>query len=820
MYEVAWLRQLCLSFGSTAQATSCVLAIFLGSLAVGAGLGGKLADKLATGHLAAYGLLELGVGVLAPLSGLALYWLPAWFASVSNAGGESTPGNVAFLLFTATLILSPPTMLMGASLPVLSKLMALTADAVKGFSTLYAVNTLGAVFGSLSACFLGFALVGIYNTILLAAAMNILVGGAAILRSAGRPVIQAEEGAGANSLSSDQALHGAASNALRRVDFVFLCLMSFLSGFTALGYEVLWSRLLRFYTESTTYSFTITVGSFLLGLAVGSFLCRRFQTGRRSYSENLVAFASAQTLTAIFCTASLLFLPMAAMLFRIEGTQFLKLTVIGLTIVALPAVAIGLSFPLIGGLATKFRHIGTSVGAVYAANSIGCVTGSLIVGLGAQPLIGSFDTFKLNILLTALVALVVQVRSGLIKGPLQALTCILPPLLALSLVVAYHDPLLTYMKGMTGPTMVFYGEDSTGIALVMKHPDFEELRTNSAAVSSTRLEARRYMRLLGALPVLASSHPGEAMVACFGTGTTSGATIAFPQVKHLDIVELSPMVVNAGGAFVKANLDVLHNPKVNVHTTDARNFLLNSKKMYDVITFEPPPLNEAGVVNLYSQEFYRVVKKRLTRGGVVAQWVPMFYESGTLWRMTLRSFLNEFPHSSLWITNNDEAIILGSLEPIALDVTSMQRQIDQSAQLSTTLAEVGLKDVYDILSSFVAGGAKLEQFVANVPAITDDRPSMEFNLPFAGKPLDTWQLMTAMNDPRPNLIETLAPRGMDHEKLDRSYQAISAYRDSERLVLSRATADETIVAATRAMTFAPENQFYAWWLATVRSWKR
>lgn len=817
VYEVAWLRQLCLSFGSTAEATSCVLAIFLGSLALGAGLGGKLADRLHAGHLAVYGALELGVGILAPLSGLALYWLPVLLSTADTGWGR-----VALAIILATLILSPPTMFMGASLPVLSKLMAVRAEAVKGFSTLYAVNTLGAVFGSLSACFLGFALTGIYNTILLAAVVNVVVGLAAILSSGTLPSFGTEPSGNEPDPPVSQAParpQGIAPEPLSGADFAFLCMLSFLSGFTALGYEVLWSRLLRFYTESTTYSFTITVSSFLLGLAAGSFICRRFQGKDRSYSDNLAALASAQTLTAIFCAASLLFLPMAAMLFRTEGTQFLKLTVIGLALVALPAVAIGLSFPLIGGLATKFKQVGTSVGTVYGVNSVGCVIGSLVVGLGAQPSLGSFDAFKLNILLTALVALLANFRSGLIKGPIKVLTWLVPPLLALSLVIAYQDPLVGYLKGMTGPTMAFYGEDSTGIALVMKHPDFEELRTNSAAVSSTRLEARRYMRLLGALPVLACSHPAETMVACFGTGTTSGATAAFPEVKHLDIVELSPMVIKAGNAFAESNLDVLHNPKVTVNTTDARNFLLGSNKKYDVITFEPPPLNEAGVVNLYSQEFYQIVSRHLTKGGVVAQWVPMFYESGELWKMTLRAFLNVFPHCSLWISNNDEAIILGSFEPLVLDVSQMQTRLNGTDQLVSKLAEVGLKDPYDILSTFVAGGEKLEAFVGNVPPITDDRPAMEFNLPYAGKSLTTAQLMQVIGNPGQNLIDTVNPEHMEREKLDVCYRALSAYRESEQLVLDRARAEAVIAAAEHAVQMEPSNQFYLWWQSTARSWK-
>ena len=812
VYEVAWLRLLCFSFGSTAEATSCVLAVFLGGLALGAALGGKYADKLAKGHFALYGAIELCVGLIAPGAAYALYAFPPVLANITGTGSTDVFVLVLLKMLFALMVLLPPTVLMGASLPVLCRHLSLHANAVKGFSSLYAINTLGAVAGSLSACFLGFAYLGIFTTVLLAAALNILVGCGSISFSRRWAEQLTATVAPANNDEQQSELKGGT-----KWDFVILCILACLGGFTSLGYETIWVRLLRFYTISTTYSFTITVSSFLFGLAIGSFLCRRFFQGAKSYSEHMNNFAFAQAFTGVLCGASVMFLPFAGLIVRNLGTGITSLLAIGLLFVGIPAAAIGLTFPMIGGLATTFKNVGTSVGVVYAINALGCVLGALIVGLCAQPLIGSFESFKLMIVLSAVGGSIALLRSKDESYRLRIVGAGVLPALALAYFLGYKDPFNQIMLELKYPKTIFYGEDATGIGMVIEFNDYKLLRTNSAAVSSTMREAKRYMRLIGVLPVFAAKNPDQALVVCFGTGTTAGATAAVKDVKHVDIVELSPMIIKAGSKFADSNFNVLKNPKVTTYISDGRNFLLNSRKKYDIITFEPPPSTETGVVSLYTEEANRIVHDHLAPGGIVAQWVPLFYESETVWKSEVRSFLKVFAHASLWLSNNDEAVILGSDTPIALQADRIKSQIAASPELAALLDEVGLNTPESLLSTFVLADDKLRQLIGDAPPVTDDRPYMEFYLPFSGKQLSTKALTAAAGLSASELRKSVQLTGIDDEALRKCFQAIEFYRVSETMIQEHAPEASILKAAEEALKCEPGNKFYAWWLNRLRS---
>jgi spermidine synthase len=377
----------------------------------------------------------------------------------------------------------------------------------------------------------------------------------------------------------------------------------------------------------------------------------------------------------------------------------------------------------------------------------------------------------------------------------------------------FPNSFLNSLGNMKNSSLIFYGEDSTGIVWVTKHPQFKALKTNLALTSSTYNSAKRYMRLLGALPVLACKNPENALVVCFGTGTTAGATTAIKTVKHVDIVELSSMVIKASPCFADSDLKVLHDPKVTVHINDGRNFLLNTKNTYDVITFEPPPLFSAGVVNLYSTEFYRVVKQHLKPGGVVAQWVPSFDVSNPLWKMVLRSFLDTFPNCSLWMSNSGEGIILGSEKPLAMDVNTMREQLNSSPELRAALDETGLSDPYDVLSTFMMSDQKLRSYVGSAVPITDDHPYMEFYSPFLGRPLSDWEISQAAGNMKDGLMSTFKITGASDKQLEDRFKAMQHFRRNEsrfypECSLSPTELQESMESAKR---LNPGNQFFPWY---------
>lgn len=809
IYEVAWLRLLSLSFGNTTEAASCVISVFLGGLAVGAFFGGRLADRLNEGHLRAYGMLEVGIGLLAPIIGWLLTQLPSAVAHLSQAIGEGLGAQVWVRFSLATLILLLPTILMGASLPVLCRYLSVHKKFTKGFAALYAVNMLGSVFGCFDGCVLGFTYLGISGTIAAAAVLNIYVGLRAFFKKQpevaaaemSRPVQSDEPGE-----SSDSA------SPLSKQDVWLLSILAFLSGFNALGFEVLWITFLKFYFIADTYTFAFTVSCFLLGLTIGSVICFSLRPNR-PYEQKLRDLSLAQILTAIACGASLVALPFGAHWYHAGPKVLYYLLGVCLLLVTVPTIAIGLTFPLIGGLASSFRKVGTYVGLIFAVNTLGCVVGSLFVGMYAQPVLGSFVAFKLNVLLSTIISAIAMMRSLGSTRRAFAIASLLPVAAGALFFLYVPDSFLTALNKMKVPSVIFYGEDSTGIVWVMKHPDFKALKTNLALTSSTYMAAKRYMRLLGALPVLACKDPANALVVCFGTGTTAGATTAFEDVKHVDVVELSPIVLKASPCFADSNLNVLQNRKVSVHVNDGRNFLLNTRQQYDVITFEPPPLFSAGVVNLYSTEFYRLVKHHLRPDGVVAQWVPSFDISNPLWKMILQSFLSTFPHCSLWISNSGEGIILGSDKPIELDIKRMKAQIESAPQLRAALDEVGLSDPYSIIGTFVMADDKLRRYVGNAQPITDDHPYMEFYSPFLGRPLSDFEITQAAGNIEDELNGSVTILGAVPQKLENSFEAMRNFRISETRFwpANPHTPAQSKEGINQAIKLSPGNQFFPWY---------
>jgi spermidine synthase len=809
IYEVSWLRVLALTFGNTTEATTCVLSVFLAGLALGSWLGGKLADRPGQELLLFYGKLELLIAVLAPLISVLVFLSPKLFVPVCHLlhGHSHLLSAVRFLLSGFLLIV--PTTLMGATTPALTKFLSQYHKAAQSFARLYAANTLGAAAGSLLACFAGFAYLGLLGTIFSAALINLVIASGVFLlgKRLPAPPISALEAQSINPDAESQADRPDES------ELPFLCTLAALSGFAALSYEVLWTRLLRFYCISSTYAFTIMISSVILGLGLGSFIYQCLPQSDKSYKQKLLDLAMMQCAAALSCACSLMLLPLSAFLLRgehIAGSaigEVLGMTMTGLIFIVPASTVLGITFPMIGGMAASARKVGTMVGAVYGANSIGCVVSAVLVGLLVQNSISSFKCFQATIVITALLGSAAFAKSLSPKRFLAIFVAAVPLVATIVFAFCIQDPLLLAMADAKDPKVLACGEDATGMVIVLAHPDYKELRTGSAAVSSTRYSAKRYMRLLGCLPTLLHKDPKDVLLICFGTGTTAGAVASYKKVENLDIVELSPQVIKVASQFADSNQDVLNNAKAHVHINDGRNFLLCSKKRYDVMTFEPPPLTEAGVVNLYSKEFYELARDHLNQGGIVCQWVPLFYQSRQLWKMMIRSALEVFPYVSVWVPNNGEAVLIASSQPIAIDADKMQANIGSSEQFKNILAQVGLDGADAILSTFVLGGQTLKDYVGDARPVTDDRPQMEFYLPYIGEPTYVWDLASTIQDPQTRLREFFQI-GKADDRLKAFFAAMQLMHARSRLIKENAPDAKQEEIMGRVLKLVPENEFF------------
>ena len=248
---------------------------------------------------------------------------------------------------------------------------------------------------------------------------------------------------------------------------------------------------------------------------------------------------------------------------------------------------------------------------------------------------------------------------------------------------------------------------------------------NSKSYANNRLDGRRYMAAMGHYPVFLHKGPVEtAAVICIGTGTTVGAVSTHKELKSIDAVDLASAVFKFAPYFVPINKHFYQSPKVHQIVADGRHFLLGTKDNFDVITLEPPPPHDAGIVNLYTEEFYALAKQKMRPGAVLAQWVPLDMSPGAP-KMIIKAMMAQFKHVSLWLPSRMEGVAVASDEPLKIDLAELAARMSEPA-VAEDLTAIGLRSPEDLLATFVAADGKLAAFVQDVPSLTDDRPRIEY----------------------------------------------------------------------------------------------
>jgi spermidine synthase len=255
--------------------------------------------------------------------------------------------------------------------------------------------------------------------------------------------------------------------------------------------------------------------------------------------------------------------------------------------------------------------------------------------------------------------------------------------------------------------------------------NYQQLLVNGRSYANNAPPGRRYMAVLGHLPALLHPEPQSVLIACVGTGTTVGALTVHRELRAIKAVDLSQAVFEFAPLFEPLNHRFDLQPQVESIVADARHYLLTTEHEFDIVTFEPPPPQDAGVVNLYSREFYQLAKRRLEPGGMVAQWVPLDLSRQALPRMMIRTMMAEFPHVSLWIPNRMEGVLIGSMGPLRIDLASWRRRMTAPA-LGTDLEAIGFRSPEDLAATFVAADSALADLVGDGPIVTDDHPRIEY----------------------------------------------------------------------------------------------
>jgi spermidine synthase len=745
IYEVLWIRMLGLIFGHTVYAITTVLVAFMGGLALGSYLCGRSSDRI-NNLLRTYGLLEVGIGAYCIL----IPWLMKGmgFIYVSIVRSVELPFSIFTLLqFTfALLILLVPTTLMGATLPILSRFFVRDLSSVGGqVGKLYAFNTFGAVLGTYLAGFELLPVMGITLTLLIAAILNIGVGTLVLCsphqstRVAPRRPVSNESGSFGRIKSWDK---------LRK----WLLVGFTLSGAVSMIYEIAWTRALNLVIGSSTYAFSAILLSFLVGIASGSALFSRYF---RNSSITLFWFAVLQLgvgTSAALCYPLFQKLPelfVHAFGFSHSYDFILTLEVlICLGVMILPTVFIGATFPCAAQLVSReLSGLGRDVGRIYACNTSGAIVGSFLTGFFLIPSIGVDHSIKAAIAINLLIGLVlcivyfqksiIRISLGLAIAMAGLAVFFLPTwdhfVMSSGASVYAQDYLQDINRGSFQESLrkykVLFYKDGVG-STVSVHQDGENnifLRVNGKTDASTVVDMHTQL-MLGHIPALLHPHLRTALVVGLGSGVTVGALTQYDP-ERVDVVEIEPAVVEAASFFKKENRHALDNPRVKVVTASARNYLLTTTQKYDLIVSEPSNPWIKGVASLFTVESFNLAREHLNPDGIMAQWFHGYGMAPEDLEMVVASFRWVFPNATLWVTSQTDFILIGSLQPIKIDLDRIRSAYKYNPMLREDLQQLNLLSPEAILSDFYLDEDDLGRFAAGADLNTDDRLPLEFSSP-------------------------------------------------------------------------------------------
>ena len=719
VYQVAWLRYLGLIFGNTTWAAATLLAVFMGGLGLGALLLGRLGDRISR-PLVAYALCEVAIAMLALASPELLSWIDGAYVAVYRSFGNQPLLFALCRALLAAAFLLPPTMLMGATLPLVLRAVSPVEGRV-GWATalLYGANTTGAVLGTALAGFLAVPLLGLRATLLLAAACNLLAALAALPLSAPMVVVR----------------HAAVARRGRR----WLLALFFAMGATSLAYEVLWTRVLVFYLGSSVYAYSLMLLLVLLGIALGSLLAAPWAdrvgsllTALGLVQVGIAAWVPVQIL--LFGRLNdLLYASALAVRPSSHGGIALAQLLAVLPLLAPPTLLMGMSFPL--AVRAVHRHralLGADVGGVYGWNTLGAVVGSVLAGFVLIPLLGTQRSLVAIAAVNALLALPLLWRGA----PRWRWAALLgPPAVVVAGLLLSPDQVILaagIFRDDRPGDLVHFHEDAQATVTIRNRRSatgpYLSLELNGVNVAGTSPDLHAIQKLQGHLPMLLGAGARSVVHVGFGSGGTAWAVSRHP-VRDLLVVEISPAVLRASDRwFGSVNHGVLSDPRVRVEVNDGRNFLLATPERFDAVLSDSIHPRYAGNGSLYSREYFALVRERLEPGGVASMWLPMYSLTPRNYAMILAAFASAFPHLQVWYEPsalNAFTVVTGTVERATWTPESLARAFFDP-RVSDELGDLGIRRPGDLLPLLLVTEEELGPWLAAVPAHTDDLPAVEY----------------------------------------------------------------------------------------------
>ena len=744
IYEVVWLQQLQLVIGSSAVSLGLLLATYMGGLFLGSIALPRLIP--ASCHpLRLYSIFELGIAVLGIL---VLSGLP-YFGSLYISAAQAYPNLLLRGILGAACLL-PPTILMGATFPIVCRWLGPTKAGVSRMGLLYAANIAGAVFGCLWA---GFYLLRVYDlavTTQVAVATNIVIASAGFGLAA-----RYKHHPSTDDISKDRSTRGQGTA-------IYIAIA--LSGLSALGAQVVWTRLLSALFGTTVYTFSIILAVFLMGLGIGSGIGSLI--GRWAKNPQLIfGICQAMLTAAIAWTAwtiarSLPYWPVdpstaASPWFNFQLDLFRAVWTI------LPAAMLwGASFPLaLASLASPAEDSGWLAARVYGANTLGAIVGALGFSFVAIPRVGTMHSQQILIGIPCLAALAVLAPLRLRPS---GQTTREPPLgwqgaamlgifivSAIGLIGTVSDvpwQLIAYgrrialmmysdrLQSKTDPIRLLYrGEGVDSSVVITDQSGQRIIYVNGNVEASNAADDMRLERMAGHLPALVDANPREVLIVGFGAGITAGSFVVHPEVRRIVIAELESLIPQASGNFFRQeNYGVFGDPRTTMVYDDGRHYLLTHHDSFDVITSDPVHLWVKGTSALYSREYFEMVRGHLKPGGVIAQWLPLYDGDAETVKIVMATFFEVFPNGTVWSNHTGDRgydlVLLGQAGPTMINVDELRQRLDRPdhSAVVDSLRTVGFNSALDLLSTYLGQASDLKPWLAGAQINSDRNLRLQY----------------------------------------------------------------------------------------------
>jgi spermidine synthase len=728
IYEIVWFHMLQLVVGSTAISLGVLLGTFMGGMCLGSLALPRLLSK-SLHPLRVWASLEAGIGVSGVLVFLLIPLVTRFYAA--NAL-EGLPGLLLRAAVCA-LCLLPPTLLMGATLPAISRWVETTPKGVSRLGLFYAGNTAGAVCGCLLAGFYLLRVHDVATATFSAVAINAVIAAIGFLLATRTP-------------RKATAFEASPSSTLEahRAGLVYVTIA--LSGLCALGAEVVWTRLLSLMLGATVYVFSIILAVFLAGLGLGStlgaWLARKTPSPRVALGISQMLLTAAIAWSAYMLSESLPYWSISPFLSQNQTFNF-QVDFVRCACAILPAAFLwGASFPLaLAAAATPGQDPGRLVGRVYAANTAGAIIGSMLCSLVLVAWVGTQQTQRWLIVLSALAGLMVlapavwpgRAGSALVGVPVRpgfriGRAGLLLVATALAGWLAWSVPsvpwkLVAYGRHLAlqeDPGRLLYlGEGmNASVAVTEMETGVRNFHVSGKIEASTEPQDMRLQRMLGNIPALLHPQPRSVLVVGCGAGVTAGSFVVHPSITNIVICEIEPLIPKAVATyFGEQNYHVLSDPRLHVIYDDARHYLLRTREKFDIITSDPIHPWVKNAASLYTKEYFELCKQHLSPGGLITQWVPLYETSLPAVKSEFATFFAAFPQGTVW--GNDtlgqgyDVVLLGQADSLKVDIAKLRERLEQPdhVRVVQSLRDAGIGSGLGLLLTYAGRGPDLEPWL-------------------------------------------------------------------------------------------------------------